>query len=347
MAVAEDDRGSERRPRRRRRSPKRLREEPRPPRVHVGSVLRLLVFVALAAFLLYYVGPRDIAETALKVALAVALTAALWVGANLLFDQAYDHWTRFNTIIGVAARLRRLLRRRVERLAQDACRRAGAARRSGRVRRRHRLAHAAARRQRPALGADRRRRPRVGDVPAQRPAPAARPPPAGRARVHRLRAAHRLRPRRVGVPGARLGQAVDLRRRRRGGVRADRPLALRARGCPALGHHRGRRRLARRRVGRRRHRRRQLRRSRLATVVPAAILGARFGLAAEPDAQKRRRIDQRSRSWIFVTPALALHRHRAAGPADPHDLPLVPQPQRHRVRRVGQLHGRSSPTRTR
>ena len=63
----------------------------------------MLVFVALAAFLLYYVGPRDIAETTIKVALAVVLTAALWVGANLLFDQAYDHWTRFNTIIGVVA----------------------------------------------------------------------------------------------------------------------------------------------------------------------------------------------------------------------------------------------------
>ena len=65
-----------------------------------------------------------------------------------------------------------------------------------------------------------------------------------------------------------------------------------------------------------------------ATVVPAAIFGARFGLATEPDAQKRRRIDQRSRAWIFVTPALGVHRHRSAGPADPHDLPLVPQPQR-------------------
>ena len=39
--------------------------------------------------------------------------------------------------------------------------------------------------------------------------------------------------------------------------------------------------------------------------MPAAILGVRFGLAAEPDAQKRRRIDRRSRAWIFVTPALA------------------------------------------
>jgi alpha-glucoside transport system permease protein len=65
--------------------------------------MRFLVFAALAAFLLYYVGPRDIAETTIKVALAVLLTAAMWVGANLLFDQAYDHWTRFNTIIGAVS----------------------------------------------------------------------------------------------------------------------------------------------------------------------------------------------------------------------------------------------------
>jgi alpha-glucoside transport system permease protein len=41
-----------------------------------------------------------------------------------------------------------------------------------------------------------------------------------------------------------------------------------------------------------------------ATVVPAAILGARFGLASPPNAARRRRIEQRSRAWIFVTPAL-------------------------------------------
>jgi ABC-type sugar transport system permease subunit len=83
--------------------PKRVREEPRPPRFTVSNLFRLLVLGALTAFLLYYVGPRDMAETAIKVALIVVLTAALWVGANLLFDQAYDHWTRFNTIIGVTA----------------------------------------------------------------------------------------------------------------------------------------------------------------------------------------------------------------------------------------------------
>jgi ABC-type sugar transport system permease subunit len=80
--------------------PKRVGDEPRPSPFSVGGVMRFLVFAALAAFLLYYVGPRDLAETTLKVAFAVVLTAAVWVGANLLFDQAYDHWTRFNTIIG-------------------------------------------------------------------------------------------------------------------------------------------------------------------------------------------------------------------------------------------------------
>ncbi len=77
-----------------------IREEPRSPLFTSGSVLRWLVFVALAAFLLYYVGPRNIAETSLKVGLVVALTVAVWVGANLLFDQAYDRWTRFNIIVG-------------------------------------------------------------------------------------------------------------------------------------------------------------------------------------------------------------------------------------------------------
>ena len=81
--------------------PRASRKRRRGPVFTFGNLARLLALVALAAFLLYYVGPRDIAETALKVALAVALTVALWVGANLLFDQAYAHWTRFNTILGV------------------------------------------------------------------------------------------------------------------------------------------------------------------------------------------------------------------------------------------------------
>lgn len=74
--------------------------EPRGRVITVGNVLRLLVLGALAAFLLYYVGLREIAETTVKVVLAVALTAALWIGANLIFDQAYSRWSRFNALVG-------------------------------------------------------------------------------------------------------------------------------------------------------------------------------------------------------------------------------------------------------
>ena len=208
---------------------RRIREEPRKPRITSGGVLRLLVFVALAAFLLYYVGPRDMSQTSLKVALAVVFTGALWVGANLLFDQAYDHWTRFNTIIGAAlgfvgyfvADSNGSLRTIVDKPVRPSG--------TGLIDGDHRMVHAAVRRQLAAVGPDRRRRPRVGDVPAQRPAPAARPPPAGRGRLHRVRAPHRLRPRRLGLAGARLGQAPGLHRRRRGGVRVGRPLAPGAR----------------------------------------------------------------------------------------------------------------------
>jgi len=43
----------------------------------------------------------------------------------------------------------------------------------------------------------------------------------------------------------------------------------------------------------------------LATVVPAVAIGARIGLAADATPQRRRRIDQRSRAWIFLVPALS------------------------------------------
>ena len=38
-----------------------IRAEPKGPLFTPGNILRALVFGALAAFLLYYVGPRDIA----------------------------------------------------------------------------------------------------------------------------------------------------------------------------------------------------------------------------------------------------------------------------------------------
>ena len=234
--------------------PKRVREERRPPRITVGGVMRFLVFAALAAFLLYYVGPRDMAETAIKVALIVVLTAALWVGANLLFDQAYDHWTRFNTIIGVTAGFlgyfvaeanglfRSLYDKRVRFGGQGVFDDVSGWRTQP-------FGH-----QRPALGSDRRRRPRPRDVPAQRAPPAVGALPAGGGGVRRLRVPLGVRVRRVGVSPDRLDEVVGLRRCRRGAVRLDRPLALGPRGCPAVGPHRSRRGMVRGRVGRRRGR---------------------------------------------------------------------------------------------
>ena len=225
----------------------------------------------------------------------------------------------------------------------------GAARRPGRVRRRHRLADAAVRRQRPAVGPDRRRRPRAGDVPAQRArassSPASRWPCSGSPRFGFLTAYAFDE---SAWPALDWTQAVGLRRRRRGAVRADRPLALRApprprcRSSPAPAS-----------AG-------SSARGAAATSAPATSLGVVLRhRRAGGDLRRPLRARHRARrpeatAHRSALPRLDLrhagagvHRRRAAGPADPHDLPLVPQPQRHRVRRVGQLPRRSSPTRTR
>ncbi len=284
--------------------PKRFREEPRPSRFTFGSVTRMLVLVALAAFLLYYVGPRDIAQTTLKVAAIVVLTAALWVGANLLFDQAYDHWTRFNTIIGVTAGLvgywvaeanglfRSLYDKRVRIGGQG------------------QLDDVVGWRTQPfavngllwgliggaALGlvmfllsAPRQQLARFplavvgfiafGFLTAYAFDESAWPQldwtklwvcvGAGVVvfgLIGLWRYGREAAPLSV-ITGAGVGWLVGAW----GG------------GDVGSGNFLG---------------------VVYATVVPAAILGARFGLAKEPDARKRRRIDQRSRAWIFVTPAL-------------------------------------------
>jgi len=66
-----------------------------------GSIFRLLILVALLAFLGFFVGPGEMVSTLVKVVVAVGLTALLFIGANLLFDQVYERWTLFNTFIGV------------------------------------------------------------------------------------------------------------------------------------------------------------------------------------------------------------------------------------------------------
>jgi alpha-glucoside transport system permease protein len=282
-----------------------IREEPRKPRITSGGVLRLLVFVALAAFLLYYVGPRDMSQTALKVAVAVVLTALLWVGANLLFDQAFDHWTRFNTIIGAGAGFvgyfvaesNGLLRT----LVNDPVRPSGQGvfdDVTGWVTRPFDvnsllwglIGGAALGLVMFLLSAPRQQLARLplavvgftafGLLTAYAFDDSVWPAldwgkllicAAGGAAVFGLiglwRYGSAAAPLSV-VTGVGVGWLVGAWG-----------------GADIGGGNFGE--------------------VVVATVVPAAIIGARFGLATQPDARTRRRIDQRSRSWIFVTPALA------------------------------------------
>ena len=41
--------------------------------------------------------------TITNVAVAVSVSATIWVGANLLFNQAREDWRRFNTLVGAFA----------------------------------------------------------------------------------------------------------------------------------------------------------------------------------------------------------------------------------------------------
>jgi alpha-glucoside transport system permease protein len=271
-----------------------------------GNVVRLVVFGALALFLLNYVGARDIAETALKVVLAVALTAVLWVGANLLFDQAFARWTLFNTVLGAVVAFvvyfvleaNRLLRTIVDEPVSI-----------------------------PGQGV-------FDDVTGWKTRPIdfnglvwALIGGAALALVMFLLSAPRQRVARfplavVGFTGFGLLTAFAFNESAWTTIDWGKLLICVAAGVVLFGL-----------IGLWRHgtaaaplamitgagvgwlvgawgggevgagdRGDVL----LATVVPAAILGARFGLTTEPDAQKRRRIERRSRSWIFVTPGVAL-----------------------------------------
>jgi ABC-type sugar transport system permease subunit len=285
--------------------PKRVREEPRPPRFTIGNVFRFLIFGALAAFLLYYVGPRNIAETTVKVFLAVALTAALWIGANLLFEQAYAHWTRFNTIVGVVlggvgyfvaeanGLFRSLFDRRVTVAGQGV------------------FDDVTGWRTQPLningllwglIGGA-----ALGLVMLLLSAP--------RQQLARLPLAV------VGFTGFGLLTAYAIDESARPLIDWAKVWISVAVGVALFGL-----------IGLWRHGPKTAALSLIsgagvgwfigawgggdvgrgnflgvvyATVVPAALLGARFGLTSQPDATRRRRIERRSRAWIFVTPALA------------------------------------------
>jgi ABC-type sugar transport system permease subunit len=67
-----------------------------------AAIIKALLAAIVVAFLVYYVGPSNVGTTLLKVVAAVGISVALFVGANMLFNSAYSRWTQFATFCGAA-----------------------------------------------------------------------------------------------------------------------------------------------------------------------------------------------------------------------------------------------------
>lgn len=65
------------------------------PRLTPGGAVKLVVALVVGGALVYYVGGRQLGDTALKIVVAVGISGALFVAANKLFDLAFSAWTRF------------------------------------------------------------------------------------------------------------------------------------------------------------------------------------------------------------------------------------------------------------
>ena len=134
--------------------------------LNAGSVFRLIILIAIVVFLGFYRrSRRDGRRRSSRSSSPSACRRSLFVGANLLFDQVYDRWTLFNTIVGAVTGVRR---------ATSSSRATGLLRPlfDNRV---NVLGVGPVRHQRLAVGAHRRRRPRARHVPAQRAPPATGP----------------------------------------------------------------------------------------------------------------------------------------------------------------------------
>lgn len=67
-----------------------------------AALLRSVLTLGLGVFLVVYIGLGEAGATVLKVLAAVGISAAVFVGANKLFDLAYGTWTLFCTLAGLA-----------------------------------------------------------------------------------------------------------------------------------------------------------------------------------------------------------------------------------------------------
>ena len=77
-----------------------LRRRWTPQRPTPAGAVKLFIAVLLGAGLIYYVGGQQLGETALKIIVAVGISGALFVAANKLFDLAFPAWSVFCGVAG-------------------------------------------------------------------------------------------------------------------------------------------------------------------------------------------------------------------------------------------------------
>lgn len=262
--------------------------------VQPGTIVRAALFGALAIVALVYVGPSEIGEMLLKVLVGVGLSTVLFVGANKLFDLVYDQWTLFCSASGFTVGFVTLLVLDGNRLLRDIGPRpwiwaviGGAA--AGAVL----FALSAPREQMArlplavagfgalgvlvALAIDDPWHPALDWAKLVICTAVGVAIGAGSRLLGKSRTTERL------INGAFVGGGLGWLIGAWGGAE----FATRSAETETLSGGGN------------------VAEALVATVVPLAAIGVRIGFAAEPTTTQRRNIEQRSRSWIFVTPALA------------------------------------------
>ncbi len=72
----------------------------RPPKLTPPLVIKSVVGAVVLGGLVYFVGGQVLLETAIKIAVAVGISIGLFIGANKLFDLAYPRWALFAGLAG-------------------------------------------------------------------------------------------------------------------------------------------------------------------------------------------------------------------------------------------------------
>jgi ABC-type sugar transport system permease subunit len=248
-----------------------------------GVIARTLLTAAIVALLVYYVGFAEIGTTILKVVVAVAVSMGLIVGLNLLFNMVYDRWTVFLTNVGLVIGFLTFLILDGNRVLRDLDPRPWAWAAIGGVATATVLF---------VQGAVRDPIPKLwlglagfGGLGALLAFAVADPYQPALDWTKLLVCA--------GV-GAALGGLLGLRRRARsagalGGALVGGAIGWLIGAWGGADFGRG-----------------SIGEALVATVVPGLAVGLRFGMSATPDTTTRRRMEEQSRAWIFVGPALLI-----------------------------------------